>query len=182
MIIAKTNKAGSKRSRLYISIITFRNRNHNKNYAKMFYCTALQSILNTVSSYIHKSFFTWQERPTLKDINNQQGCYIGILKICFLVHYIFFNILLFLKTDENEAESMKENNEDILHSLRIFLSICLYVKKQRVCIAIFLNAYIHSLIREIRTGKHWEQVRARHWNKTCMVKSQPFSSHVFKLL
>ena len=102
-----------------------------RNYAKMFYFTALQSILNTVSSYIHKSFFTWQERPTLKDIYNQQGCDIGILKICFLVHYIFFNILLFLKTDENEAESMKENNEDILHMLRIFLCICIYVMKQR---------------------------------------------------
>ena len=147
-----------------------------RNYAKMFYFTALQSILNTVSSYIHKSFFTWQERPTLKDSYNKQGRDIGILKICFLVHYIFFNILLFLKAEgnDNKAESMKENNEDILHILRIFLSICLYVKKQRVCIAIFLNAYIHSLIREIRTGKHWEQVRARHWNKTCMVKSHHF--------
>ena len=48
--------------------------------------------VNTVSSYIHKSFFTWQERPTLKDIYNKQGRNIGILKICFLVHYIFFNI------------------------------------------------------------------------------------------
>ena len=64
---------------------------------------------------------------------------------------------------------MKENNEDILLILRIFLSICLYVMKQRVCIAIFLNAYIHSLIREIRTGKYWEQVRARHWNKTLSI-------------
>ena len=100
----------------------------------------------------------------MKDIYKKQGRDIGILKICFLVHDIFFNILLFLKAEgnENEAESMKENNEDILHILRIFLSICLYVKKQRVCIALFLNAYIHSLIREIRTGKHLEQVRARH--------------------
>ena len=49
---------------------------------------------------------------------------------------------------------MKKNNEDILHILRIFLSICLYVMKQRVCIAIFLNAYIHFPIREIPTGKY----------------------------
>ena len=40
--------------------------------------------------------------------------------------------MLFLQAQENEnvAGNMKENNEDILHLVRIFVCICIYVMKQ----------------------------------------------------